>query len=85
MAMMKTVTAMLADHTRIDERGECRGGAGAHRRLEEEAAEKRAAEQQRAQETAEWGAVAASTDRGEIEAFLKQWPDGQHAAAAQAG
>ena len=52
--------------------------------LEREAAEARAVEQQRAQETAEWGAVAASTDRGAIEAFLKQWPDGQHAAAARA-
>ena len=47
--------------------------------LEREAAEARAAEQQRAQETAEWGAVAASTDMGAIEAFLKRWPNGQHA------
>jgi formylglycine-generating enzyme required for sulfatase activity len=36
------------------------------------------------QETAEWGAVAASTDRGAIEAFLKQWPNGQHTGAARA-
>jgi formylglycine-generating enzyme required for sulfatase activity len=52
--------------------------------LQKEAAEQRAAEQRRAQETAEWGAVAASTDRAMIEAFLKQWPKGQHADAARA-
>jgi formylglycine-generating enzyme required for sulfatase activity len=52
--------------------------------LESEAAEARAAEQQRAQETAEWGAVAASADRAAIEAFVKQWPNGQHTAAARA-
>lgn len=53
--------------------------------LEKGAAEQRAAEQRRGQETAEWGAVvAASTDRAAIEAFLKQWPKGQHADAARA-
>jgi formylglycine-generating enzyme required for sulfatase activity len=52
--------------------------------LEKEAAGERAAEQRRAQQTAEWGAVAASTDRTEIEAFLKQWPKDQHADAARA-
>jgi formylglycine-generating enzyme required for sulfatase activity len=52
--------------------------------LEKETAEERAAEQGRVQETAEWGAVAASTDRAVIEAFLKQWPQGQHADAARA-
>jgi hypothetical protein len=52
--------------------------------LEREAAEARAAEQQRARENAEWGAVAASTDRGAIEAFLERWPNGQYAEAAQA-
>jgi formylglycine-generating enzyme required for sulfatase activity len=52
--------------------------------LEKQASEERAAEQRRAQETAEWGAIAASTDRAAIEAFLKQWPKGQHADAARA-
>jgi hypothetical protein len=52
--------------------------------LEKEAAERRAAEQRRVQETAEWGAVAASTDARAIEAFLKQWPKGQHADSARA-
>jgi hypothetical protein len=52
--------------------------------LGKEAADQRAAEQRRVQETAEWGAVAASTDKGAIEAFLKQWPKGQHAEAARA-
>jgi hypothetical protein len=52
--------------------------------LEREAAEARAAERLRAQETEAWGAVASSTDRVRIEAFLKDWPKGQHAAAAKA-
>jgi formylglycine-generating enzyme required for sulfatase activity len=51
--------------------------------LEKEAAEARAAERLRAQETEAWGAVAASTDKARIEAFLKDWPKGQYAAAAK--
>jgi formylglycine-generating enzyme required for sulfatase activity len=52
--------------------------------LEREAAEAKAFERLRAQETEAWGAVAASTDKARIEAFLKDWPKGQHAAAATA-
>jgi formylglycine-generating enzyme required for sulfatase activity len=52
--------------------------------LNREAADREAAEARRAQETAEWGAVAVSTNREDIETFLKQWPDGQHRAAARA-
>jgi hypothetical protein len=52
--------------------------------LEKKAAEQRASEQRRAQETEEWAAVAASSDRAVIEAFLKKWPKGQHADAARA-
>jgi hypothetical protein len=52
--------------------------------LEKEAAVQRAAEQSRAQEMEDWAAVAASTDRKELEAFLKKWPKGQHADAARA-
>jgi hypothetical protein len=51
--------------------------------LEKESAEQRAAEQRHLQETAQWGAVAASTDKGAIEEFLRAWPDGQHAASAR--
>jgi formylglycine-generating enzyme required for sulfatase activity len=52
--------------------------------LVKEAAEAWAAERLRAQETEAWGAIAASTDKARIEAFLKDWPKGQHAAAAKA-
>jgi formylglycine-generating enzyme required for sulfatase activity len=52
--------------------------------LEREAAEAKAVERLRAQETEAWGAVAASTDKARIEAFLTDWPNGQHAAAAKA-
>ena len=52
--------------------------------LEKEAAEVRAADQRRMQETTEWGAVAASTDKTAVQAFLKQWPRGQYAGAAKA-
>jgi formylglycine-generating enzyme required for sulfatase activity len=52
--------------------------------LEREAEEVRTAEQRRTKETEAWGAVAASTDRTAIEAFLVDWPQGQYAAAAQA-
>jgi formylglycine-generating enzyme required for sulfatase activity len=52
--------------------------------LEREAAEASAAERLRARETEAWGVVAASTDKARIEAFLKDWPKGQHAAAAKA-
>jgi formylglycine-generating enzyme required for sulfatase activity len=52
--------------------------------LESEAAEAKAFERLRAQETEAWGAVAASTDKARIEAFLTDWPKGQHAAAAKA-
>jgi hypothetical protein len=44
----------------------------------------RAAAERRAKETAEWAAVASSTDKVDIEAFLKTWPDGAHAADAKA-
>ncbi len=47
------------------------------------AAEARDAEQRRARETEEWGAVAASTEAGQITEFLQRWPKGQHAAAAR--
>jgi hypothetical protein len=36
------------------------------------------------EETEAWGAAAASTDKRLIEAFLKDWPRGQHSAAAKA-
>jgi len=52
--------------------------------IEREAAEARAATDRRARETAQWGAVAASTDKLAIQAFLQEWPDGEHATAARA-
>jgi formylglycine-generating enzyme required for sulfatase activity len=52
--------------------------------LEREAAEDTAAERLRAQETEAWNAVATSSDTARIEAFLEDWPTGQHAAAAKA-
>jgi hypothetical protein len=52
--------------------------------LEREAAEAAAIERLRTQEMEAWGVVAGSTDKAPIEAFLKDWPDGQHAAAAKA-
>ena len=52
--------------------------------LEKGAAEARAAEQQLTRETAEWSAVAESTDIQTINAFLERWPDGQHADGARA-
>ncbi len=53
-----------------------------HLRAQAEASHQ--AEQQRLQETEEWGAVAASGEPGPINAFLAKWPQGQHAAAARA-
>jgi cell division septation protein DedD len=47
-------------------------------------AEDLAAEQERAQEAAEWSLVAKSTDAEVIKAFLKRWPNGKHVKAAQA-
>ena len=40
--------------------------------------------EQRARETTEWLAIAESTDTDVIQAFLKRWPNGQHAKDAQA-
>jgi len=51
--------------------------------LEKRAAEARKADEQRARETSNWGAVTASTDQAAIQAFLDKWPDGQHAPAAE--
>jgi hypothetical protein len=47
-------------------------------------AEASAAAERQAEETAEWAAVAGRTDEVEIEAFLRAWPDGTHAADAKA-
>ncbi len=52
--------------------------------LERNADEARAAEQRRSEETAEWARIATSTNTSEIEAFIKQWPKGQHTSAADA-
>jgi len=52
--------------------------------LERKAAEARATEERRARETEEWGAVATSTEKNDIEAFLKAWPSGRYVAAARA-
>jgi hypothetical protein len=52
--------------------------------LEAAATEARAVEQRRAQERDAWSAVATNTDWAVIEAFLKEWPDGQYAGAAKA-
>lgn len=38
--------------------------------------------QKRARETKEWLKLATSTDKAKIKAFLKSWPEGQHASAA---
>ena len=51
--------------------------------LERVANEAKVAEQQRAQETAEWGVVAASSDESEIQSFLERWPNGPHSASAK--
>jgi formylglycine-generating enzyme required for sulfatase activity len=51
--------------------------------LENEAGEAKAAEERRRRETEAWGIVAAGTDKAAIEAFLDEWPNGQHAAAAK--
>jgi molecular chaperone DnaK len=66
--------------------------AEAKRRAEEEEWRKREAEIERrrkeeaeaAQETEAWDAVAASADSARVEAFLREWPKGQHAASAKA-
>jgi hypothetical protein len=52
--------------------------------LEARADAVRAEERQRAQETADWAAVAGSADPAAIERFLTAWPWGRHAAAARA-
>ena len=51
--------------------------------LQKQAAEARALEERRAQETAEWGEVAAGTDAAALEAFLEKWPASAHKAAAR--
>src|SRR5262249_7668064 len=48
------------------------------------AAEAKATDEQRWQETEAWVRVAASTERGSIEAFLLQWPQSHYASAARA-
>ena len=52
--------------------------------LERQAADARSREEDRARETAAWGAVAAGTNPLEINVFLSTWPSGQHAKAARA-
>jgi hypothetical protein len=47
-------------------------------------AEERAKSERRARETAEWAAIAGSTDKAAIEAFLEAWPYGVHVADAKA-
>src|SRR5262249_35798618 len=47
-------------------------------------AKERAAEEQRAKETAEWAAVAGGADEATIKAFLRAWRDGAHAPDAKA-
>ena len=51
--------------------------------LRTEEAKAKSEAERRAKETDAWGAVAAETDVATIEAFLKAWPKGQHAAAAK--
>jgi hypothetical protein len=46
-------------------------------------ADAKAADEARSREMSDWGAVAVSTDRAAIDAFLKKWPQGQHAADAR--
>src|SRR5262249_16741368 len=70
----------------LDEFPNGANSAQAHARiaaLEKEAAERRTREQLQAQQTADWAAVAASSKRGELEAFLKKWPFGSHSYAAR--
>ena len=52
--------------------------------LRREAEEVRAAEERHAQQTAEWGVVATSTDPAIVEAFLEKWPQGEYTAGARA-
>jgi hypothetical protein len=52
--------------------------------LELKAAEAKAGDERRRQETEAWVRVAASAELGQIEAFLSQWPRGHYAIAARA-
>jgi hypothetical protein len=51
--------------------------------LERAAKAKQEAETKRRQETDDWAKAASSYDIGEVEAFIKKWPGGQHAGAAR--
>jgi hypothetical protein len=60
------------------------GEATAALEVQEKAAEAmRQAEENTRAETEAWARVAASTDLGEVQAFLRDWPDGAHAADAK--
>ncbi|MDX2263668.1 MAG: WD40 repeat domain-containing protein [Hyphomicrobiales bacterium] len=52
--------------------------------IEQAEFEAREAEKRRRRETEAWGAVAASADKAQMQAFLEAWPSGQHAEAARA-
>jgi molecular chaperone DnaK len=52
--------------------------------LEREAAEAKASESLRNREKAAWEAVEGTRDETHVREFLKDWPNGQHSAAAQA-
>jgi len=52
--------------------------------MEKAAEALRQAEEKKRAETEGWARVAASTDIAEVQAFLKDWPDGAHAADAKA-
>ncbi|MGO9473272.1 MAG: toll/interleukin-1 receptor domain-containing protein [Rhodomicrobium sp.] len=82
-----TQAGIEALRTFLDEFPKGENAAAAKARLEtleqERAAARRGEEKQRA-ETEAWAKVAASTLIADFEAFLKQWPDGAHAADAKA-
>jgi len=52
--------------------------------MEQEAAAAASTAERAREETEAWGAIAAGADQAAIEAFLKDWPNGQHAVAAKA-
>lgn len=80
-ANIQQLKAYLDEFPKGSHATEARAALAERQRAEVEA---QAAEQRRAKEIEAWGAVAAATDKAAIEGFLKEWPDGQHAAAAKA-
>jgi hypothetical protein len=80
-ASIEALRKFLEEFPKGDNAGEAQAELSA---LEAAAEAARQAEEKKRAETDFWAKVAASTQIGDFDAFLKQWPDGAHAKDAKA-